>query len=75
MSYLVRLERQAERDLRRPPPPVLRAVDAELTAMANNPSPPGTLKLRGREGEGWRIRVGRYRILYRVDDGAKVVSV
>jgi len=75
VSYVVRLERQAERDLRRLPPPVLRAVDAKLTALARNPRPPGTLKLHGREAEGWRVRVGEYRILYTVDPDAKVVSV
>jgi len=32
-------------------------------------------KLRGREGEGWRVRVGDYRILYTVDEADRVVSV
>ena len=75
MSYLVRVERRAERDLRRLPPDALRAVDAKLVALAQNPRPPGTLKLHGREAEGWRVRVGEYRILFTVDHDAKVVSV
>jgi mRNA interferase RelE/StbE len=75
VSYLVRLEGRAERELRRLPPHVLRAVDAKLLALAHNPRPAGALKLHGREGEGWRARVGEYRILYRADDSARVVSV
>lgn len=75
MSYLVRLEGRAERELRRLPGHVLRAVDAKLVALSDNPRPPGVLKMHGREGEGWRVRVGECRILYQIDDPARVVSV
>jgi len=75
VSCLVRLEHRAERELRRLPREALRAVDARLAGLAQNPRPPGTVKLRGREAEGWRVRVGEYRILFTVDDSAKVVSV
>ena len=75
MSYVVRLEGRAERELRRLPRHVLRAVDAKLLALSQNPRPPGVLKLHGREGKGWRVRVGEYRILFTVDDSAGVVSV
>jgi mRNA interferase RelE/StbE len=75
VSHTVRLERRAERELRHLPPNVLRAVDAKLLALSQNPRPPGTVKLSGRQTEGWRVRVGEYRILFTVDDAAKVVSV
>lgn len=75
MSNTVRLERGAERDVKRLSDRVLRAVDAKLIALSQNPRPPGTTKLRGREAEGWRVRVGEYRILFTVDDDDKVVSV
>ena len=75
MSYVVRLERRAERELRQLPRHVLRAVDAKLMALSQNPRPSGTVKLRGREAEGWRVRVGEYRILFTIDEGERVVSV
>lgn len=75
MSYDVRLESRAERELKRLPRHVLRAVDAKLTALSQNPRPPGTVKLRGREAEGWRVRVGEYRILFTIDESARVISV
>ena len=75
MKYVVRLESRAEHELKRLPRHVLRAVDAKLVALAENPRPPGTVKLQGQETEGWRVRVGEYRILFRVDDSARVVSV
>jgi mRNA interferase RelE/StbE len=75
VNYAVLLESSAERDLKRLPRDVLRRVDAVLRALAQNPRPRGVIKLQGREGEGWRVRVGDYRILYTIDDQRRVVSV
>jgi len=54
---------------------VLKRVDSRLRALAGNPRPRGVRKLQGPEGEGWRIRVGDYRILYTVDDASQEVTV
>ena len=75
MIYLVRLESVAERELKRLPNDILRRVDEALRSLADNPRPRGVKKLRGREGQGWRVRVGIYRILYSIDDSARVVTV
>lgn len=50
-------------------------MDARLQALSDTPLPRGALKLKGKEVEGWRIRVGDYRILYTVDDDKKTVNV
>ena len=71
MSYALRLERAAERDLDRVPTDVLRRIDAKLMGLKRNPRPHGAIKLEGRQGQGWRVRVGDYRILYTIDDEAK----
>jgi mRNA interferase RelE/StbE len=42
-------------------------------ALETDPRPPGCVKLAGREG--WRVRVGDYRVLYSIDDNARVISV
>lgn len=75
MTYALLLERQAEKDLRDLPPPVLRRVDARLLALSDEPQPRGALKLKGKEGEGWRVRVGDYRILYTIDTNQKIIRV
>lgn len=75
MDYTVQLETSAERDLKRLTGELLRRIDAALRSLARNPRPRGAIKLQGREGEGWRIRVGNYRILYTVDDERRIVSV
>jgi len=48
-------------------------VNRAITRLAENPRPPGAKKLITRDG--YRIRVGDYRILYHVDDVAKVVII
>ncbi|WP_254052960.1 type II toxin-antitoxin system RelE/ParE family toxin [Microcystis sp. MC19] len=44
-----------------------------IRALADNPRPAGCLKLTGREG--WRIRIGVYRVIYAIDDSAKKVII
>ena len=75
MSYEVRLESSAEHDLEQLSRDMLRRIDSKLVALARNPRPRGVVKLQGREGLGWRVRVGGYRILYTIDDEANVVTV
>ncbi|NJL92104.1 MAG: type II toxin-antitoxin system RelE/ParE family toxin, partial [Coleofasciculaceae cyanobacterium SM2_1_6] len=38
-----------------------------------DPRPSGCLKLKGREG--WRIRVGNYRVPYKIDDQQKIITI
>jgi mRNA interferase RelE/StbE len=48
-------------------------VNMAISHLAENPRSPGVKKLTAREG--YRVRVGDYRILYRIDDEAKVVII
>ena len=75
MSYRVLLERRAQKELEALPGVTLKRIDVKLQALAEDPRPSGSTKLQGKEGQGWRIRVGDYRILYTVDDTAKAVQV
>lgn len=51
-------------------PRVRKAIDA----LAVNPRPPGTIKIRGGV-DLFRIRVGDYRVIFHVYDGKKVVDI
>ncbi|MEJ6523783.1 MAG: type II toxin-antitoxin system RelE/ParE family toxin [Opitutales bacterium] len=44
-----------------------------IRKLGDNPRLAGTRKLTGREA--WRLRVGRYRVIYQVFDDRLVVSV
>lgn len=48
-------------------------IKNKIISLASNPCPPGCLKLTAEEG--YRIRSGNYRILYRVDDKNKMIYV
>ena len=67
MAYTVYLEYRAERDLRRLPQDVVRRIDAVFQQLAEKPRPDGAVKLSGKTSSGWRVRVGDYRILYRIE--------
>ena len=50
-----------------------RRIIARIHTLADNPRPPGSRKLSGRDR--YRIRQGRYRILYSIHDDILVVDV
>ena len=72
--YTLLIKRSAERDLRRLPHAPFEWVNERILALREDPRPPGVRKLVGAL-EGWRIRVGDYRILYQIDDDAQTVTV
>lgn len=49
-------------------------LERAIRALAEAPHPPGCIKLAGHEDE-WRVRVGDWRVIYRIDDGKLVVLV
>jgi mRNA interferase RelE/StbE len=70
----IELTRAAERGLAALPKPVQRRMDAAILALAEEPHPHGSKKLRGEESL-YRIRIGDYRAIYRVDDDRLIVLV
>ena len=67
------LDHRVERELERVPEPDYSRVAAALMSLEALPRPPGCLKLRGREG--WRIRIGDWRVIYTIDDAAALVTI
>ena len=49
-------------------------LQAALAGLMENPRPHGCEKMIG-ERDRWRIRVGTWRVVYRIDDGVLVVEV
>jgi mRNA interferase RelE/StbE len=74
VSYQVEIAPAAQRDVQRLPPEVIRKVDAAMVELEQTPRPPGCTKLEGSDDEH-RVRVGDYRILYVIDDKAKLVTI
>ncbi len=75
MKYAVALERAAARFLLRLRDAKLKKrLDDAIEALSDDPRPNGCRKLAG-TSDRFRIRVGDYRIIYRVDDGKVTVLV
>jgi len=63
----------AQKDLDKLEAPVFARILKKIRALAGDARPPGCLKLT--DEEGYRIRIGDYRILYRIDDALKRVYI
>jgi len=72
--YSLKIKRSAERDLKQLPRPLFLRLNQQILALREDPRPVGTRKLKGKI-EGWRVRVGDYRIVYQIDDSAQVVTI
>jgi mRNA interferase RelE/StbE len=53
---------------------VLARIVRKLETLRETPRPAGGKKLKGYKDQ-WRIRIGDWRVVYIIDDAAKVVSV
>lgn len=52
-----------------------RKVSAAIETLAEEPRPVGCKKLKGRYEFIWRMRVGDYRVLYKIEDAVKVIEI
>jgi len=71
--YRLEVSHTVYRQIKRLPLQAQERIVSAITHLTENPRPPGTKKLTGREG--YRVRVGDYRILYQIDDAAKVITI
>ena len=73
MTYRVTILRRAAKALSKLPTTDYTRTRDAIRSLGEEPRPAGCKKLVGREG--WRVRVGRYRVIYEVDDDVRVVAV
>lgn len=72
--YRIEFSRSAYRAFGRLDPQIRRRLEPQISALADDPRPVESKRLVA-EGELLRIRVGAYRIVYRVEDDALLVLV
>ncbi|MCC7355861.1 MAG: type II toxin-antitoxin system RelE/ParE family toxin [Anaerolineae bacterium] len=73
MYYTVQIERAALASLKKLSIADRRRVTAAIDALAGNPRPRGAIQLKGQRL--YRLRVGRYRVVYEVRDNVLLVIV
>ncbi len=71
--YELIVRKSVSTDLRAIPKQDLERILARIAALATDPRPPGCEKLSGLER--YRLRQGRYRILYEIEDARLTVTV
>lgn len=72
--YNIAIKRSAEKELKAVPSGDLKRVIERIQGLAQQPRPSGCEKLSG-ESERYRVRQGDYRIVYGIDDAARLVEV
>ena len=65
-AYKIFFKRSVQKDLSAIPQKDLKRILNRIKTLAEDPSPPGCEKLTGQER--YRVRQGRYRILYSIQD-------
>ena len=74
MAYRIELTPAAGRDFKRLPRAAVVRLAPRLDALADDPRPAGVLPMTGMHGY-YRLRVGDYRIIYKVEDARLLVLV
>jgi mRNA interferase RelE/StbE len=74
VAYAITFTPAAARALAALDPPVRRRVARRIEALGTAPRPPGVQALAGGE-DLLRVRVGDYRIIYRIEDRHLVVLI
>jgi mRNA interferase RelE/StbE len=75
LPYTVRISPAADREIRKLDRPVQRRILKRLDGLTIDPRPNGVEKLAGGDVPRYRVRVGDFRIVYRIDDRVLTVLV
>ena len=73
MSYRLLILRRAQRELGDLPSDKYARLKEAILALAADPRPKHAAKLVSRDG--WRLRIGDYRVIYEIDDQERTVTV
>ena len=74
VKYSLEIKQSAQKELDALDDALFTRIDRKILALADNPRPAGCKKLKGYKDQ-WRVRVGDWRVLYMIDDVAKLVSI
>lgn len=73
-KYSLRIKKSAQKELESIATKAdRRRVIRRIRSLADDPRPPGSLKLSGLER--YRIRQGRFRVLYTIEDAVLIVQI
>ena len=72
-KFKMKLKKRSIKALEKISEPYYSNVKEAIFSLAENPRPAGYIKLKGRDG--YRIRVGDYRIIYTISDKILLIEI
>ena len=73
-DYAITFARSARKEMETLDAALVNRVFKKIVALAKDPRPKGCRKLQG-EKFLWRIRIGDYRVIYAINDDARLVDI
>ena len=74
VKYALEIKHAAQKELDALDDFLFARIDRKILALADDPRPIGSKKLKGYK-DSWRIRIGDWRVVYIVDDAARLVRI
>jgi mRNA interferase RelE/StbE len=74
LNYALSIKQSAQKELDAFDDALFARIDRKILALRGNPRPAGCKKLNGYK-DHWRIRLGDWRVVYIIDDGAKLITI
>jgi len=71
--FYIRILRRAQKELSRLSEPEYTNICLSIRKLGHVARPSRCSKLTGRNG--WRVRVGDYRVIYEIDDQNKIITI
>jgi mRNA interferase RelE/StbE len=72
MTYQIVTPKGVQKQIMALPIEIARRIDEAILALAEDPRPDGVVKMKGGDQE-YRIRVGDYRIVYKINDEQLII--
>jgi len=73
-DFTISFTRSARKELSRLEKTTVNRIIAQIEKLIDDPHPPGCRKIQG-ASDLWRIRIGNYRVLYRIIDQELIIEV
>ncbi len=73
MSYQVNLPKTVQKQLNALPQEIKQRILKSLVQLQEEPRPVNSLQMKG--GQGFRLRIGDYRVLYDIDDSKQILNL
>ncbi len=72
-KFSIYILRCAQKELSNLPKNIYENIRDTIRKLADEPRPYGCLKLSNRNG--WRIKIGDYRVIYEIDDKQRIITI